>query len=976
MKRFVASRASSSPACALELASIAVPSSSGSAARPAATDAISSSASAGRPGTNTALSKKLSITTLRGVQLWLAEDHMASCTSAETQRISEAVAVLSRPKPSQEDVRPLQPKWQVARQKNKKQRPLEEVLRELQAKVIKAAQELQHQLADSAAKPVLDGSTTAADEDPPLLAHLKERQRKRATETETQDERPFAKPKAAKRQSKRTACTVSGSVETPASKRKDGRLTQESFKANALDPLELVDPGAASSGSAAQDRCRRMSKLLQELKDLNMERILKLTDLDDASLEIQELMKRAMRLTKPVLTWTEAQEKSMRELYKSRCGPSRICSIPGQPSQDCAEMTAQASAKLDARINDFVIQRDEVNENTQGLYPCLWEIKNRRHDAVLNSLPEMPISPGQLMKTLKDTRGETGVPFGRLPTHEQFQSVSAMAPDLFVKRLVCLELPHVRFADLPDESRHADLIEKVVEHRRIAAQRAELVTETNIRTALANFATDDFSGFVNKRWLHDLLKVPAKNRNDAEHLPQIFETAVADFVQDLRDNAVTGLSLSARALASLALYRHILIKAQKHRKGPMILGPIVRLLANANGAARKQYLPEDLCGEDVELTANRMPAYWRRLQSSAEQPVDDLSLPVASPPVMCWICGEGFLHNGALFKHCSEHHGDYAEYRKRLFWRAQKDGFKPLLPWVKRHMLESATFHLTYSVPGSFSLKWSHPEACLIAKERSEVACVVCARKDWLESRFTVYLWRTATGSSSLTELRHVDSGKSESLTHGEHLCFGNGDLVDKFLNTKLYCDKFPLIPKEHLYASSVLHPEDEGMSWLLHTRRVPMVPDSRRALQSNAEQSAAQAQAVLRSLYHNTSVQESATLTEWLTSALIAQIVCASRTSSLKCLVSLSLMRCGLAGSTHCFRMLHSVFAFFSDWVVLALGSLCWEQVAERTASLVLQVTMSWSRRGLHHLVRYCRHPRAISAIALWPSLAKIKKI
>ena len=72
-----------------------------------------------------------------------------------------------------------------------------------------------------------------------------------------------------------------------------------------------------------------------------------------------------------------------------------------------------------------------------------------------------------------------------------------------------------------------------------------------------------------------------------------------------------------------------------------------------------------MCGEDVELAANRMPAYWTRLQDSAEQPVDDLSLPVASPPVMCWICGEGFLHNGALFKHCGEAHGDYAEYRKR-----------------------------------------------------------------------------------------------------------------------------------------------------------------------------------------------------------------------------------------------------------------------------------------------------------------------
>ena len=291
----------------------------------------------------------------------------------------------------------------------------------------------------------------------------------------------------------------------------------------------------------------------------------------------------------------------------------------------------------------------------------------------------------------------------------------------------------------------------------------------------------------------------------------------------------------------MALYHRILIAWKKKSRGPMFLGPIFRLLANAEGTSRKRYLAENECGEDVELAANRMPAYWTRLQDSAEQPVDELLLPVASPPVMCWICGEGFLHNGALSKHCDEAHGDYAEYRKRIFWRAQKDGFKPLLPWVKRHMLESATFHLTYSVPGTFSLKWSHPEAFLVAKERSEVACVVCARKDWLESRFTVYLWRTANGASSYTELTHIDSGQSELLTNGDHLCFGNRNLIDKFLNTKHYSEKFPFVPPEHLYASSVLHPDIESMSWLLHTRRVPLVPNSRKAPHNSAEPTVSQ---------------------------------------------------------------------------------------------------------------------------------------
>ena len=73
-------------------------------------------------------------------------------------RIREAVAVLSSSKPRQEDVRPLRNKWQVAREKDRKPRRLEEVVREFQGKVIKAAQELQQELASSAEKPALDGA--------------------------------------------------------------------------------------------------------------------------------------------------------------------------------------------------------------------------------------------------------------------------------------------------------------------------------------------------------------------------------------------------------------------------------------------------------------------------------------------------------------------------------------------------------------------------------------------------------------------------------------------------------------------------------------------------------------------------------------------------------------------------------------------------------------------------------------------------
>ena len=73
----------------------AASSSCGSAARPATTAAPSSSGSAERP----ASSKQLSITTIHGVQSLLAEDHVASNTRADAQRITVAVAVLSRLNP-------------------------------------------------------------------------------------------------------------------------------------------------------------------------------------------------------------------------------------------------------------------------------------------------------------------------------------------------------------------------------------------------------------------------------------------------------------------------------------------------------------------------------------------------------------------------------------------------------------------------------------------------------------------------------------------------------------------------------------------------------------------------------------------------------------------------------------------------------------------------------------------------------------
>ena len=130
MKRFMSSAASSSSA----------------RAEPATT----SLGSAEQPGTRC----QLKVSAIHDVQRWLAMEPIASCSSADMQRIREAVAVLVPAKPRQQDVRPLQSKWLVAQQRNKKPRPLAEVVHELQDKVIKAAQQLQLELSGSVEQPV------------------------------------------------------------------------------------------------------------------------------------------------------------------------------------------------------------------------------------------------------------------------------------------------------------------------------------------------------------------------------------------------------------------------------------------------------------------------------------------------------------------------------------------------------------------------------------------------------------------------------------------------------------------------------------------------------------------------------------------------------------------------------------------------------------------------------------------------------
>ena len=121
--------------------SSAASSSSGSAERPANVSARSSGAeesaipfsSAEQPAT----SSDLKITCIRDVQRWLASEAIARYSTADLESIREAAAVLSTPKPKQEDVRPFMERWQLGPRRDKTHY---EMVQEFQGEVIKTAQ--------------------------------------------------------------------------------------------------------------------------------------------------------------------------------------------------------------------------------------------------------------------------------------------------------------------------------------------------------------------------------------------------------------------------------------------------------------------------------------------------------------------------------------------------------------------------------------------------------------------------------------------------------------------------------------------------------------------------------------------------------------------------------------------------------------------------------------------------------------------
>ena len=215
---------------------------------------------------------------------------------------------------------------------------------------------------------------------------------------------------------------------------------------------------------------------------------------------------------------------------------------------------------------------------------------------------------------------------------------------------------------------------------------------------------------------------------------------------------------------------------------------------------------------------------------------------IASAPVVCELCHKGFSGFDTFTYHCRRIHKSFAEYRKRTIYKAREAGMQPLLPWLKRQMAQSFQFFRFFCAPGSPN-EWmskTHERA----KPRREEACAVCACKDWLNNRYEVYLFKEATGVTTWSryyryegndeEIAGEDDGEGARSSADSHpaqgrllvedsgaFCVGPKDKIHKILDVERYIKTWPLIPQAELHASSVQHPDDISMRWLLHSRRV-----------------------------------------------------------------------------------------------------------------------------------------------------------
>ena len=314
-------------------------------------------------------------------------------------------------------------------------------------------------------------------------------------------------------------------------------------------------------------------------------------------------------------------------------------------------------------------------------------------------------------------------------------------------------------------------------------------------------------------------------RGDTSAPSSLMPTAAADLIaQTFFDFVVkynladTMASMSAQQIQVIAIFL-----CHLQRKPPKRVHISERLYLIQQ---KPSYTPVE------EIASPEIP-HFVRLQSEtngASERTNPLR-PTMQAPVICQLCGAGFLSPKDLWDHAAKEHYSWAEARKRLIFEVQQRISVPLQPIEKRRLASNFMHELLYSYPGRNTVR---PGECTM---RQVVACAVCAVKDWIDDFYPCYMWRDPPASASVDASEHdSDNDTDEEVEHatvhrkGPQLrdengfCyFGPAEQIHELLDVDLYVPVVPLAPLEELHASSVQHPRFQKMRWLLNTQRVPV---------------------------------------------------------------------------------------------------------------------------------------------------------
>ena len=235
---------------------------------------------------------------------------------------------------------------------------------------------------------------------------------------------------------------------------------------------------------------------------------------------------------------------------------------------------------------------------------------------------------------------------------------------------------------------------------------------------------------------------------------------------------------------------------------------------------KPSYTPAD------EIASPEIP-HFVRIESEQDGAAEhtDPSRPTMQAPVLCQLCGAGFLSPKDLWAHAAKEHYSWAEARKRLIFEVQKRTSLPLHPGEKRRLASNFMHDLLHSYPGRNTVR---PGECTM---RQIVACAVCASKDWIDDFYPCYMWTDAPLPAKAGATEHDDDDEHYTDDEEEHVTthkkgpelrdengfcyFGPPEKIHAHLDVELYVPVVPLAPLEELHASSVQHPAFPAMRWL-----------------------------------------------------------------------------------------------------------------------------------------------------------------